>query len=102
MVIGRSYYAMYHAARSVVFLNHGGDDFQEHDRLPGHLPPDFVERDNWENRLKNARYERNKADYEPYPKRERSLHSVAADILEDAENLTAECRLYLRVKGCKL
>jgi hypothetical protein len=91
---------MYHAARSVAFVAHGGDDFEAHDKLPGHLPPDFADRARWENRLKAARLDRDRADYEPYPKRDASFRAAAIDTLRAAENLIDECRSYLRSEGC--
>jgi hypothetical protein len=55
----RAYYSMYHALRATAFFVHEGDDHEEHSRLPSGIPVDFPNRDNWENDLKNARYERN-------------------------------------------
>ncbi|MGY3585864.1 uncharacterized protein (UPF0332 family) [Bradyrhizobium sp. USDA 4341] len=63
--LARAYYAMYHAARSVVFFVHKGDDHESHQDVPKHLPKDFVDRAHWENEIKTARLERNRADYDP-------------------------------------
>lgn len=60
-VISRSYYAMYHAARAVVYLAHQGDDHQEHDQLYKNLPDDFLDVAVWKNELKDARLKRNEA-----------------------------------------
>ena len=99
LAVGRSYYAMYHAVRSVAFAAHGGDDFEAHDKLPGHLPADFADRALWENRLKTARLDRNRADYEPYPKRDASFRAAAIDTFRAAEDLVQACRSYLSSKG---
>jgi uncharacterized protein (UPF0332 family) len=100
IVIARSYYSMYHAIRAVVFFSHGGDDHEEHSALPKHIPPDFPERARWENKLKNARLERNRAEYDPYPKSEKAYAGAATDILTDAQTFLTLARLYLRKKGC--
>jgi uncharacterized protein (UPF0332 family) len=66
--ISRYYYAMYNSLRASVFLDHQGDDFQEHSKLPSNLPStlDLVETNDWGAILGNARDLRNKADYEPF------------------------------------
>jgi uncharacterized protein (UPF0332 family) len=66
--LARAYYAMYHATRAVVFFCEKGDDHEAHSELPKHLPRDFPDRARWENDIKIARLERNRADYDPYPK----------------------------------
>jgi uncharacterized protein (UPF0332 family) len=102
LIVGRSYYAMYHAVRAVVFLSHGGDDHEAHDKLPGQFPKDFHDHANWENVLKNARLDRNRADYEPYPKRDAAFRQTAFDTCRAAQDLIQECRIYLRSKGCQV
>jgi uncharacterized protein (UPF0332 family) len=102
LVIGRSYYAMYHAARAVVFLSHGGDDHEAHDKLPGQLPNDFADRANWENILKSARLDRNRADYDPYPKKDAAFRQAAFETCRAAQDLIQECRSYLRTRGCQV
>lgn len=62
--ISRSYYALYHAARAVVYCSNKGDDHQEHDQLYRHLPADFPNTDGWKSELKEARLKRNEADYD--------------------------------------
>ena len=93
LAVGRSYYAMYHAVRSVAFFVHGGDDFEAHDKLPGHLPNDFSDRAAWENRLKSARLDRNRADYEPYPKRDVAFRPAAVDGFRTAQILVRSVAL---------
>jgi uncharacterized protein (UPF0332 family) len=102
LVVGRSYYAMYHAVRAVVFLSHGGDDHEAHDKLPGQLPNDFTDRANWENVLKTARLDRNRADYDPYPKKDVAFRDTAYETCRAAQDLIQECRSYLRSKGCQV
>jgi len=98
----RAYYSMYHALRATAFFVHEGDDHEEHSRLPSGIPDDFPNRANWENDLKNARYERNRADYDPYPKNDLMFKPVAAQLIHKAEALFPIVRSYLKKKGCPL
>lgn len=100
LIIARSYYAFYHTARAVVYFSEGGDDFQEHSKVAEKLPGDFPDRENWQNRLKTARLERNKADYEPYPVQERKFAGAAKHTLNSAESFIRNVRRYLKTKGC--
>lgn len=99
--ISRYYYAMYHASRAVVYFAHGGDDFEEHSRLPGYFPGDFPAKATWQNDLKNARLLRNDVDYEPYPDGLATYRSHAKGLQVKATQLLAECTNYLRSKGCQ-
>jgi uncharacterized protein (UPF0332 family) len=96
----RGYYAMYHIMRSVVFFVVGGDDHEKHSELPDHIPPDFPNHAMWQNRLKNARLERNRADYEPYPSSDKGFETAARTVVSDTEALLPVARAYLRRKGC--
>jgi uncharacterized protein (UPF0332 family) len=100
--LARAYYSMYHAARAVVFLVEKGDDHQEHSELPRHLPSDFPNRVQWENGLKNARLERNKADYDPYPKSDRAFMASAKGVTSAAIEFLKLAKGYLVKKGCTL
>lgn len=102
LVISRSYYAMYHALRSVCFYSNQGDDYEAHAKLPQGIPNDFPSKSYWENEIKNARLERNSADYEPYPKDERKLDQKADERLKTANKLLSTVRIYLRSKGFSL
>jgi uncharacterized protein (UPF0332 family) len=102
LAIGRSYYAMYHAARAVVFFHFGGDDHQEHATLPAHLPPDFPQVAIWQNALRLARLERNRVDYDPYPKSEKAYAATAQTTFGDCAAFLRESRKYLIKKGVKL
>src|ERR1700730_12474750 len=101
--ISRYYYAMYHAMRACVLLWNPGDDHEEHNKLPLHIPPDFDQKKvNWQVKLKDARLARNRADYEPYPKANTAWRGVAITLQSDTEDLLRVSRLYLRTKGCSL
>jgi hypothetical protein len=93
---------MYHAARSVVFIAQGGDDYEAHTELPKHLPKDLPSRDQWENELKTARYERNRADYDPYPKSDTAFRTTAEATLKTAETFFPVAKNYLKRKGVGL
>jgi uncharacterized protein (UPF0332 family) len=98
----RAYYSMYHALRATAFFAHKGDDHEEHNKLPSGIPRDFPDRDNWENDLKNARYERNRADYDPYPKNDLMFKPIAIHLIQKADTLLPIVRSYLKKNGCNL
>lgn len=100
--VSRSYYCMYHGLRATTFYVFGGDDHEKHADLPSKLPNDFPNRATWENALKLARLERNRADYDPYPKRDASFKDVATTIKAEAQALIPIVRKYLKTKGCTL
>lgn len=100
--LARSYYAIYHGARSISFLVHKGDDHEAHKDLPSHLPKDFPDRARWENDIKIARLERNRADYDPYPKGESAFRASSNAILKNAEEFLPVARHYLRGRGCRI
>jgi uncharacterized protein (UPF0332 family) len=95
----RAYYAMYHTARALSYYVNGGDDHQEHSKLPANIPSDFPSRSQWENELKQARLHRNRADYDPYPRSDQMFEHNAADLIQAAQNLLQLTRRYLRGKG---
>lgn len=98
----RAYYSMYHALRATAFFVHQGDDHEDHTKLPSGIPGDFPSRANWENDLKGARLDRNRADYDPYPKNDLMFKSTALDLIQKAEDLWPVVRSYLKRKGCPL
>jgi uncharacterized protein (UPF0332 family) len=102
LTIARAYYAMYHAARAMVFFRENGDDFEEHRELPNHLPKDFPAVATWQNDLKTARLERNRADYDPYPVGDAAFAATATASLQSAKRFVAEVKMYLASKGCKV
>ena len=101
--ISRYYYAMYHAMRACVFISNSGDEHEEHSKLPLHIPSNFdpAGRD-WQAKLKSARLDRNRADYEPYPKNNSAWRKTALALQSDASELLKVARQYLRRKGCAL
>jgi len=99
--VSRSYYAMYHAWRAVAFFSHGGDDFQEHKKLPDFAPPGFQDAVLWQNRLKEAREARNRSDYRAYPKAEGAWRREAEKQYSHAVELVRLSRAYLRGRGCQ-
>ena len=79
--ISRAYYAMYNAARALVFLRMG-QDVSDHSKLPKHLPDDLHNRESWREKLEKYRRYRNEADYDPFARW--SLTQVWTGIQEDA------------------
>jgi len=98
----RAYYSMYHAFRAAAFFIHEGDDHEEHTKLPSGIPGDFPNKATWENDLKGARLDRNRADYDPYPKNDLMFKQMALELIKKADSLKAEVRTYLKNKGCPL
>src|SRR5258708_2957575 len=94
----RAYYSMYHALRATAFFVHKGDDHEEHVKLPQGIPLDFPDRARWENDLKGARLDRNRADYDPYPRNDLMFKSVALDLIRKAQDLWPVVRSYLKKK----
>jgi uncharacterized protein (UPF0332 family) len=102
LAVSRAYYAMNHAARALVYFVERGDDHEAHSELPKHLPKDFPNRADWENEIKNTRLERNRADYDPYPKSDRAFADSAGSINDAARRFLVVTRRYLTRKGCKI
>ena len=98
LAVSRSYYAMYHAARSVVFAQKRMD-VDEHLKLPANLPDDFPEREHWKDRLGFWRVKRDDADYSPYISVEDDPEALARDALRDAGAFLGACRQYLNERG---
>lgn len=100
VAVSRGYYSLYHSLRSVSFFIHGGDDYEKHSVLPTKLPKDFPDSRIWMNALKVARLERNRADYDPYPKNDRQFEAAANNLITGARKFLPIARRYLRQKGC--
>ena len=98
--ISRYYYAMYHAMRAATFVFHGGDDFEEHSKLPLNLPADFPDKSKWQTALKDARLARNAADYDPYPRSNSSWQIKATSLKITTASLMTDVKAYLIGKGC--
>ena len=99
LVIGRGYYSMYHYSRALVYFIHGGDDHESHSNVAKAIPEDLDQRAAWANKLRIARLERNRADYDPFPLADSSYKSSATQVIEDAGNWAMEVKSYLRAKG---
>ncbi|PPT84501.1 hypothetical protein XarbCFBP8149_19440 [Xanthomonas arboricola] len=89
---------MYHAARAATFMSYGGDDHEQHTVLPSKLPKDFPDAAQHQNSLKNARFERNRADYDPYPRSDDDFSEAAATLVADATLIVSTTRKYLSTK----
>lgn len=89
-IVSRAYYALYHSARAASYVSLGGDDYEQHTKLPTKFPDDFPNAAHWKNTLKDARLERNRADYDPYPKGD-------ADFALSAVNFIKEARIFIRL-----
>ncbi len=100
--ISRYYYSMYHAMRACVFVNHQGDNHEQHSQLPQYIPDGFPSGHNWQNMLKDARDLRNRADYEPYPKSNTAWKPDALQLKKDADLFLFTTRTNLRSNGCIL
>ncbi|MFF3754827.1 HEPN domain-containing protein [Streptomyces sp. NPDC002018] len=94
--ISRHYYAMYHAARAIVFAENRGDDYERHNILPRNLPPTLLNSPTRESELTDARLLRNQADYDAYPLNEtewesdaRTLAVTAANFLQASESFAS-------------
>jgi uncharacterized protein (UPF0332 family) len=100
--ISRSYYAMYHAARAVVYLDYQGDDHQEHNELHKHIPADFPDMATWQNELKEARLKRNEADYDFFPKANSAFRAASGSLFGKAKEFHERSAEYLGSRGCTL
>lgn len=100
--ISRYYYAMYHALRACVFLENGGDDHEDHSKLPTQIPATLNPGVDWQTKMKNARTTRNDADYDAYPQSDGAWEIKANDIKADATTLLMLTKTYLINKGCTL
>lgn len=100
--ISRYYYAMYHALRACVFLENGGDDHEDHSKLPTQIPATLNPGVDWQTKMKDARITRNDADYDAYPQRDGAWKVQAHDIKADATALLTLTKTFLKNKGCTL
>lgn len=98
--VSRFYYAMYHATRAVVYLSYGGDDHDDHTKLPTQLPGDFPSVQAWQTHLKNARFARNGADYDPYPKSDAAWQDSAQELEGLARDYLKLTATYCGNHGC--
>ena len=90
---------MYHHTRALVYFMHGGDDHEAHSKVATGIPNDFNDKADWQNKLRNARLDRNRADYDPFPLADGSYKPSAQRVMVDALALAVEVKAYLRAKG---
>src|SRR5471030_1246615 len=98
-VVSRAYYALYHAARAASYISFGGDDYEQHTTLPTKFPVDFPDSAVWRNRLKDARLERNRADYDPYPVGDADFSATAVRLVGEAKQFIKLTQSYLKLKS---
>lgn len=98
-VVSRGYYALYHSARAASYISYGGDDFEQHSKLPTRFPDDFPDVAHWKNALKEARLERNRADYDPYPKGDIDFLVSANKIIAEAKKFITLTQKYIKDKS---
>jgi len=96
-VISRCYYAMYHAARSLV-LHVRRADVDDHERLPVALGR--VLGTSYGDTLGRWREVRNQVDYSPYPPADLARRATMA--LNEATAFVAACRTELQNRGVRL
>ncbi|MFF5424991.1 MULTISPECIES: HEPN domain-containing protein [unclassified Streptomyces] len=97
--ISRHYYAMYHAARAIVFAEKRGDDFERHHILPRNLPTNLPDKSVREVELTNARLLRNQADYDAYPVSESEWAGDARALSVAAANFMQACQDFASTNG---
>ena len=96
IAISRSYYSMYHSARTIIF-HYERADVEGHDEISKRLPSTLHNRAHWSFRLNEWRERRNQVDYSPYPKD--NLHVIAQQALVEAEDFLDTCAQFLRTRG---
>ena len=97
--ISRYYYAMYQAARAIVFAAHQGDDHEQHSVLPRKLPNNWPTASQREIELTDARLLRNQADYDCYPIVEAAWEIDARGLAVTAANFVQDCETYAITNG---
>ena len=96
-VISRNYYAMFHAARAVIFHFHRYDEEKHEEvikRIGGILGNSF------QKQLWRWKEERTKVDYSPFP--EFDLMDYANKAIKEAEEFLNECKTFLSKRGVSL
>lgn len=97
--ISRHYYAMYHAARAVVFAHVQGDDYERHSDLAAAIPSAFPDAAIRRAELTDARLLRNEADYDIYPSSQSAWEADARSLLAVAARFVAESQSFAEQNG---
>ncbi len=96
-VISRNYYAMFQAARTVIFHVHR-EDLEGHEAVATKIGP--ILGTNFQNSLNKWRNYRNKADYSPFPPID--LFKEANQSHQEVLVFIAECKTLLQKRGVPL
>lgn len=92
--ISRHYYSMYHAARALAFASTRGNDYGQHRDVRLHLPSALPNLTTLVNSLQDARFTRNEADYDLYPKSIYEWKTDASRVALNASQFVSECDEY--------
>jgi len=100
--ISRLYYGAYNASRAVRLCVKGefSQDVGDHDKI-GELPDDFPRREQYRNRLKTLREDRNLCDYD-HTARLADLSIGVTDCIELVESFLKDAHSYLGNRGVKI
>jgi hypothetical protein len=99
-LVSRAYYAAYNASKAVRLYVYGftANDASDHKNV-GELPDDFPTHAQWTSKLIDMRFDRNVADYEPWPGSKAKLKKIPPTTLTDAQQFVTAVRVYLKGKG---
>ena len=95
--ISRNYYAMFHAARAVIFHFYRYDE-EKHEEVVKIIGN--ILGDGFRNQLRKWKENRNVADYSPFPKF--NLMDYANKSTQEAEEFLNECKTFLSKRGVSL
>ena len=96
-VISRNYYAMFHAARAVIFHFYRYDEEKHEEviKIIGNILGDGSR-----NQLRKSKENRNAADYSPFT--ELDLIDCANSSIQEVEEFLNECKTFLSKRGVSL
>ncbi|MBM3240135.1 HEPN domain-containing protein [Candidatus Poribacteria bacterium] len=96
-VVSRNYYAMFHAARAVIFHFHRYDE-EKHEEVIKIIGT--ILGDSFRNQLRKWKENRTAADYSPFT--ELNLMDCANKSTREAEEFLNECKFFLSKRGVSL